>query len=285
MLQELVPIIVQAPQRSEEWFNARLGNVTASRAADTHSYYAVPKGTMDLALQIHWDQGIDEDYIDEMSTSYPEEFCIGVGLDLVESAARRSYRQDIVTERITGIQANSDQFVSKDMIWGQYLEPFARSLYQLVYRHRVEEAPLMLHPQLMCGASPDGMVIDSTTGELGNLEIKCLKSTNHLYKIIMTDQVPDDYRDQVQMQMWISNRDWCDFVAYDSRVKEGLRIFVKRVERDDFFIVNVLEPSVRRFLAECDHDERKFAAIMKRRSNELAEQLKEMDILREVQLT
>jgi hypothetical protein len=274
-MQKFTPIIVDAPQLSPRWFESRLGNVTGSRVSDTRDYYKPTAPMLNLAIEIHEQQGIDLDYIAEMGEKYPAEFCVEVGIELQEASGRMNYRREIVTERITGMSANLDQYITKDMQWGQQQEPAARALYGLVSGNRVETAPLFLHPELLTGASPDGLVIDIETGELGNLECKCLKSTNHLYKVIKQDAVPDDYHDQIQDQMWINGRDWCDFVAYDSRVKEGLHLFIKRVDRDDFFINNVLEPSIRRFLAECDRDERQFYAIMNARNEAAKRKLKE----------
>ena len=44
-------------------------------------------------------------------------------------------------------------------------------------------------------------------------------------------------------------RQWCDFVSYDPRMPETLRLFVKRVNRDDVLILD-LEDKVREFLSE-----------------------------------
>jgi hypothetical protein len=53
----------------------------------------------------------------------------------------------------------------------------------------------------------------------------------------------------MQWQMACTNRAWCDFVSYDPRLPEHLRMFVKRVERDDKYITT-LEGEVKTFLAE-----------------------------------
>lgn len=267
MRQTFTPIVVQAPQRSSQWFEARLGNVTASKVSVTMEYSAVTKAN--LARAVDWyalnKASFTDEWLEKMMNEYPKEFCLRAGVELKESAARMNYRRAIVTERITGMAADLDPYVTKDMIWGQSLEPQARHMYGLLTKNVVQDAPLMLHPNLLCGASPDGLVIDTATGELGTLEIKCLKSTNHLYKVIETQEVPADYLDQIQMQMWITGRDWCDFVAYDTRVKEGLHIFIKRLEYDEFYVDNVMVPNITRFLDECDRDERKFYAIAKQR--------------------
>lgn len=264
MSQRLAPIIVNAPQRSEDWYNARLGNVTASRVSDTMSYKAVTKPQLAQAMEVYENNGIDTDYIEEMSTKYPWEFCLKVGIDIAESMARKSYRQALVAERITRMRGDTDQYMTEDMKWGVVNEVRAINLYQMKYKKITQTAPLMLHPNLLCGASPDALVIDVETGEIGNAEVKCLRSANHLYKVIREGETPEEYLPQIQMQMWIDNRDWCDFIAFDSRVNDGLNIFVKRNDYDEFYVDNVLEPNIRRFLDECDHDERVFHAIRKR---------------------
>lgn len=275
MRQTFTPIVVQTYQRSPEWFSARLGNVTASNVTKTMDYYAVTKTNINKAIEYYQlNKGsFSDEWTEKMLTEYPVEFCLRAGVELREQASRMNYRHGIVTERITKMPAELDPYQSKDMVWGTYLEPEARYMYQRKCGHKVQDAPLMLHPSLMCGASPDGLVIDTRTGELGTLEIKCLRSANHLYKVIETGEMPEDYRNQIQMQMWITGRDWCDFVAYDSRVKEGLHLFVKRIEYDEFYVDNVMVPSIVRFLDECDREERKFYAIAKQRQERMKDKL------------
>jgi predicted phage-related endonuclease len=97
----------------------------------------------------------------------------------------------------------------------------------------------------MCSASPDGLVDKD-----GQVEIKNPMSHTHLETLI-TKKVPGDYVTQMQWQMACTGRKWCDFVSYDSRMPEHLRLFVKRVERDDEYITE-LEKEVLKFLTELD---------------------------------
>lgn len=209
-------------QRTSEWYEQRLGKVTASRVKDCLAF--TKSGESDI---------------------------------------RKRYRQGIVAERLTGLPADPAPYVSYDMKWGIANEEIARNIYQLTYKQIVEDAPFVPHKTLMCGASPDGYVVDQATGELGLVEIKCLRSANHLYKTIFTQEVPKEHIPQIQMQLWITDRAWCDFVAFDSRLPEGLKIFVKRVERDDKYLNEVLIPGVTKFLEECDNDFKHFWAMVK----------------------
>ena len=38
---------------------------------------------------------------------------------------------------------------------------------------------------------------------------------------------------QVQGQLWVCEREWCDVVSYDPRYPDTLQLAVKRVERDE----------------------------------------------------
>lgn len=223
-----------AAQRSSEWFEARLGKVTASRVADCMAWGRPDKDGVAKELQV-----------------------------------RKSYREGIVAERLTGMPADPEPYVTYDMKWGMANEAIAKNVYQLTYHRLVEDAPFVQHKKLMAGASPDGFVTDPKTGELGLIEIKCLRSANHLYKTIMTQEVPKDHIAQIQMQMWITGMTWCDFVAFDSRVPDGLKIFVKRVERDNEYI-KMLEAEVRKFLDECDRDFKHFWASVKEKEGKNA---------------
>ena len=56
---------------------------------------------------------------------------------------------------------------------------------------------------------------------------------------------------QVQGQLWITGREWCDFVSFDPRMPGPLKLYVQRIERDDAYIA-ALEAEVRLFLGEVD---------------------------------
>lgn len=262
------PIVVQAPQRSEEWYGARLGNVTASKVDVTMSYYKPKPADIAQATEVYLANDLPPEFIEELLILSPTEFCVGVGIELQEAADRQTYRETLVSERITKLRSDEDQYVNSAMRWGIVNEMYAKEKYRELTGNIIKDAPLMLHPTLMAGASPDGHVIDIETGEIGNAEVKCLTSRNHLYKVIKADEMPQEYWPQVQMQMFINGRDWCDFIGFDSRPKqEGLQLFIKRIPYDEFYIDNVMYPALTRFLDECDYDERKFYAIAKAREN------------------
>ena len=95
----------------------------------------------------------------------------------------------------------------------------------------------------MAGASHDGLV-----GDFGLLEIKCPNTATHL-DTLLTKSVPAKYETQMLFQMACTGRDWCDYVSFDPRLPDDLRLFVKRLDRDDQRIGD-MEDEVSRFLSE-----------------------------------
>ena len=53
---------------------------------------------------------------------------------------------------------------------------------------------------------------------------------------VLKGELPATYKPQVQGQLWISEREWCDFVSYDPRIPHSSRFFCTRVYRDEKYI-------------------------------------------------
>jgi putative phage-type endonuclease len=158
------------------------------------------------------------------------------------SAMRANYMAELIAERLTGIPAES--FKSDAMKWGTDKEPDARAAYEFYRNETVKEIGFVLHPTIdQSGASPDGMV-----GDDGMVEIKCPNSATHL-ETLLGKMVPAKYVNQMQWQMACAGRQWCDFVSFDPRLPEHMRLFVKRMPRDDQRIKE-LETEVAGFLLE-----------------------------------
>lgn len=169
-----------------------------------------------------------------------------------ESASRRNYRADLVVERLTGVPA--DGFVSAEMRFGTENEPYARIALEAT-GIIVRQVGFVAHPELMAGASPDGVVDDD-----GLVEIKVPNTATHI-DTILKGMTPDHVA-QIQGQMWITGRAYCQFVSYDPRMPERMQLYVQRVPRDEKYIEN-LEKEVRKFLAEVDEVIAKLEASVK----------------------
>ena len=162
-----------------------------------------------------------------------------------EAATRASYRAELVAERLTG--KAQEGFTTAQMRWGTESEPLARAAYEADTGLLVAEVGLIDHPEIaMAGASPDGMVSSS-----GLIECKCPDTKTHI-ETILSGSAPSKYIPQMQWQMACTGREWCDFVSFDPRMPMAQQLFIKRVDRDDKYINDTLEPEVVRFLDEVE---------------------------------
>ena len=158
------------------------------------------------------------------------------------SASRGNYMAELVCERLTGVP--TDTFKSAAMEWGTAQEPHARAAYEAVGGVLVEEVGFVPHPSIPdAGASPDGLV-----GAVGLIEIKCPYTATHI-ETLLSGKVPDRYNTQMQWQMACTGRVWCDYVSYDPRMPENMRLFLTRVFRDQSAIL-AMETEVLTFIHE-----------------------------------
>ena len=161
-----------------------------------------------------------------------------------KGATRDNYMAQLICEILS--QKPTESFTTPAMQWGIDQEPHARAAYSAKTGNLVDEVGFIDHPEIEgAGASPDGVVEED-----GLIEIKCQSLANSL-DFILTEKIPSRYRMQMQWQMACTGRPWCDFVSYDARLPENLRLLVVRVDRDDDRIKE-LEQEVKEFLQELD---------------------------------
>jgi putative phage-type endonuclease len=159
------------------------------------------------------------------------------------SASRTNYLAQLICERLT--ETVAEGYTSVEMQWGTDQEPYARAAYSAKVGELVEEVGFIDHPTISgAGASPDGLVAE------GLVEIKC-PNTSTALDWILSGKPPAKYITQMQWQMACTGRPWCDFVSYDPRLPENLRLLVIRVDRDEERIKEI-EQEVQSFLSELD---------------------------------
>lgn len=159
-------------------------------------------------------------------------------------ASRTNYMGELIAERLCGTVQPG--FTNAAMQWGSETEPDARASYAFYQGVEVTEVGFVVHPGIeMSGASPDGLA-----GETGLVEIKCPNVSTHI-ETLLTRAIPDKYVVQMQWQMACTGRMWCDYVSFDPRLPEEMRLFVKRVPRDDCRIEG-LQDMVSEFLEELE---------------------------------
>ena len=159
-------------------------------------------------------------------------------------ASRANYAAQLVCERLTG--QRTETFTNDAMRFGTENEPFARAAYEFHTDNTVELIGFVDHPRIeMFGASPDGLI-----GSAGLLEIKCPGSAAHI-DVLLRGAIPGKYQTQMATQLACTGREWCDFVSFDPRLPEAMRLFVKRFYREANQIAEI-EREAELFLAEID---------------------------------
>lgn len=147
-----------------------------------------------------------------------------------------TYMTQVVAERLTGVP--QDKIESKYLDHGNKYEPTARQLYQwhMTTRAELKQVGFINHPLLPgCGGSPDCLV-----GDDGVLEIKCpYHIHNHLANIENDGTKERDYVWQMQGNLWITGRKWCDFVSFHPFVPRTLQFHVVRYHRDEDLIEDI----------------------------------------------
>ena len=152
--------------------------------------------------------------------------CFGKAVAGGQGKTRKAYMIQLLAERLT--QNDQNGYSNSTMDRGSEIEPFAREYYERLNRVSVRQVGFVERDENI-GASPDGLV-----GEDGMIEIKCPFSTTHI-EYLLAERLPPVYRKQVQGQLWVCERQWCDFVSYDPRVRQR-PFFCERVYRDEAYI-------------------------------------------------
>lgn len=198
-------------QRSDAWYQERLGCATASRVSDIIA-----------RTKSGW------------------------------GASRSNYAAQLVVERLT--MQPQENYVNSAMQHGIVAEPLAKIAYEFMYSTTIMDVGFIRHPSIvMSGASPDGLINDD-----GLIEVKCPSSATHI-ETLLGGSVPGKYVAQIQFQMACTGRQWCDFVSFDPRLPESMRLFVRRLDRDSEYIA-ALESMISEFLAEVDGTIRRLTA-------------------------
>lgn len=198
--------------------------------------------------------------IHEMEQQSPEWFAVKCGkvsashmsdvLAKGSGVTRKKYMMKLLAERLSGIPQAS--CTNGSMQWGIDTEPQARTAYEMANLEVVRQVGF-IELDGDTGCSPDGLV-----GGEGLLEIKCPDTSTHL-GYILAGKMPTEYVNQVQAQLWVTGRKWCDFVSFDPRVPSRPYWSI-RVKRDEKKIDEIKE-AVDAFVAELKDLEAKIGEL------------------------
>ncbi|MFM0608699.1 YqaJ viral recombinase family protein [Paraburkholderia sediminicola] len=151
------------------------------------------------------------------------------GKTLTKTADDHAFK--LASERFIGNLMDDEMFETWAMKRGQKLEAEARIRHMSEIGIRVRPVGMVLSDDLAFGASADGWI-----GDDGGAEYKCLIGAKSLKDIYLHDDM-SFYDDQVQGNLWLSNRKWWDFCVYcPDFAPRGLDFYRQRVERNENYI-------------------------------------------------
>lgn len=146
-------------------------------------------------------------------------------LKVADNPKSRAHLWEIAAQRIS--RYVEPQYVSDAMLRGHEDEIRARELYTKHFAP-VEQVGFVTNSKwgFTLGCSPDGLV-----GDDGLIECKSRAQKFHVQTLCDwqdTRTIPDEFQLQIQGQLLITERSWCDFISYSG----GLPTFPMRVEAD-----------------------------------------------------
>ncbi len=139
-----------------------------------------------------------------------------------EGKTRSEYMRKLAGEIITGEVTES--FSNSHTERGKEMEDEARQTYAFINSVEPELVGFIRNGEK--GASPDSLI-----GVIGGLEIKTALPHIQIDRL-ERNRLPPEHKAQVQGNLWISDREWWDFVSYWPR----LPMLCVRVFRDEDYI-------------------------------------------------
>jgi hypothetical protein len=146
---------------------------------------------------------------------------------------RRGYQLELLANRIFGL-APGDQFSTAAMDHGREWEPIARAAYEFERGVEIQDAGFFTDDAETYGASPDGLIGDDGLIEFKNPQSPKVHLSNLLDAIDYDTMPPDwtaaaqkgiavngfvkDHWAQVQGELLVTGRQWCDLVSNFSRL-------------------------------------------------------------------
>lgn len=159
-------------------------------------------------------------------------------LKIADNVKSRAHCWEIAAQRIT--QHVEPSYVSDAMLRGHEDEILARDAYSEHFA-KVRECGFVTNSKwgFTLGCSPDGLV-----GDDGMIECKSRGQKFQVQTIVEHHEagtIPEDYILQVQGQMLVCQRKWCDLISYSG----GLPMATMRVEADSTVQDAILEAAAR----------------------------------------
>lgn len=143
------------------------------------------------------------------------------------SASAEKYAWELLAAQILGheIDGASTGFMAR----GTILETKAVDYYEFDRDVETEKIGFVLRDDRRVGCSPDRLV-----GTAGLLEIKVPSAASHIGYLLDDEGI--GYKCQVQGQLWLTDRAWCDTISYNPEMPNA----IIRQYRDEKFITALI---------------------------------------------
>ncbi len=145
-----------------------------------------------------------------------------------DSSSAKRYMYELLAERVMGRPIA--EYVSMPMKRGSLVESEAVTWYECLRDVSTTAIGFVTNDERTIGASPDRLV-----GDDGLLETKCPFKEHVHVDYLLGGALHEAHRVQVQAQLWVTGRAWCDLVSYHP----DLPTAITRCPRDDIFIAKL----------------------------------------------
>lgn len=221
-------------QRTNEWYLARKGKITASECYVLLNNSKVAMTDEELA---EWKKANPKSRV----TTKEVPFSTGTYSYLDEKVAEMFMPENAFLEYMEECKPSN-----RAMQWGTFWEEAARNRYIEATGYEVLDAPFINLKgfENFAGGSPDGIIRIGTNERGGIVETKCpFNPAVHLKHFLF--EKPEDLRDdnlqyytQCQYNMMCVEKefdcpiDFCDFISYDPRTSKSKQLKVLRIPAD-----------------------------------------------------
>jgi len=160
-----------------------------------------------------------------------------------DTATRATYMAELVAQVATGIFPEVNAYA---MAWGKDHEDAARASYEFATGEKILPLGFVFKDGLFrVGASADGLV----SAKKG-FEIKCPFNSKNYIEFLCENKVKPEWKQQVNMGMWVTGLEVWDFAQYDPRMKSKPFHSIT-IERDEK-LIKQFDDAVPQFIADMD---------------------------------
>jgi len=132
---------------------------------------------------------------------------------------------------------------------GNDLEPVARSMYELEQGVKIEQIGFAEYNEFV-GCSPDGIIEPD-----GMVEIKCPDDKGYFNILLEKENaIASSCLWQIQMNLLILERTWCDLIYYNPNYKKSMTIFRINVDEEKHKALSIGFVKAEEMITELQHE-------------------------------